>query len=76
MTDTREKMTAEEMEALRQKVAKLNLTEASALITSIAEEEGSKELIPFIMSNLDNAVVIAMAQRALDRLICVEANNE
>lgn len=76
MTNMREKMTAEEMEALMQKVSKLTLMEASALITSIAEEEEGKELIPFIMANLDKGVVIAMAQTALDSLMGMEKSDE
>ena len=76
MTTSNELMTAEEMEALRQKVAGLNLPEACVLINSMAEDEECKELMPFIICNLAPAVVVAMAQTALDSLTRIGVNNE
>ena len=76
MTATSEKMTAEEMETLRGKIAALNLTEACALISSMAEDEERKELMPFIMSNLAPAGVVAMAQATLPSLTSIGASDE
>ena len=76
MTATSEKMTVEEMEALREKVAALNLPEACVLINSMAEDEEGKELIPFIIGNLAPAVMVEMAQTALDSLTGIGASDE
>ena len=76
MTATSEQMTTEEMEALRGKVAALNLPETCALINNMAEDEEGKELMSFIISNLAPEVVVTMAKIALDSLTGIGASDE